>query len=242
MRFTLSLAACLCVLALTPATAQQQQIQRAPLQVPAPQVQLQQEPSGRVMQNPTGQRFTAPALNATQVNAERLRKIQLASRWGLSVSAGAIGASIFLNPQQSFINATTNLEIFDAGARVTTDYAPSAGLPWGRYSFTAPPPNTGASAIVMRVPNPGPNTWWLVECWSPGRTGHKMSANFAARRPEGEEARPTMGLERYQNARDGREVFVFEPSTTPQRTFVYQNFRSDAEWTFGGCELTPIRV
>lgn len=241
MRFTLSLAACVCALAFTPASAQQQQIQRTPLQVPAPQVQIQQEPGGRVMQNPTGQRFTAPALNATQVNAERLRKIQLASRWGLSVGANAIGASIFLNPQQSFINANTNLVVFDGGSRVTTSYTAASGLPWGSYSFTAPPPNTGAGAVSMVVPNPGPSTWWLVECWSPGRTGHKMSANFAARRPEGEDARPMMGLERYQNARDGREVFLFEPSTTPQRTFVYQNFSGDRDWVFGGCELTPIR-
>jgi|CXWL01.1.fsa_nt_gi hypothetical protein len=241
MRFTLILSACMCVLALSPASAQQQQMQRAPLQAPAPQAQLLQEPTGRVLQNPTGQRFTAPALNPAQVNAERLRKIQLASRWGLSVSASAIGGSIFLNPQQSFIDANTNLAVNDAGSRVTTSYTPAAGLPWGSFTFTAPAPNTGAGAVVMRVPNPGPSTWWLVECWSPGRTGHKMSANFAARRPEGEEARPMIGLERYQNARDGREVFLFEPSTTPQRTFVYQNFRGDQDWIFGGCELTPIR-
>jgi len=49
-------------------------------------------------------------------------------------------------------------------------------------------------------------------------------------------------IRRTRSIADGRVSILFEPSMVPNRTFVVRSERPTAEWVFGGCELTPVRI
>ncbi len=235
----LGVALCLSFLA-TPAQAQ---FSGGPLpQQPTPRVTTPApiigSGEGRVVQNPAGQIFNAPRLTAAQVDVERIRKLGLISRWGLSTGVRNIGASVFLNPQRSFIDANTNIQIFDRGGSVTTSYTLTPDLPWGSYRFHVATNDTG---LMMTVPNPAPFAWWLVECYTTGRSRFHLSANF---RPVALDRQGNFAqhrIDREQDATNGRMSWLFEPSTMATREFVVTNFDRRYEWVFGGCELTPVR-
>lgn len=206
--------------------------------LPPGQVTQQMPTPAGVLRNAPGVRFTPPVLTGALLTAEQARKLNIIRAFGMTVPASALQPSIWLTPQRPYVDANTNISAVFAGSRMTTiNYATPL---YGSITI----PGTTSSSVSLAVGGTAPNTYHLVECYvsSTVTQPYAISTSTLTARAGDSVGRSDAYIRRTGNLADGRISILFEPSMVPNRTFVVSSQRPTAEWVFGGCEITPVRI
>lgn len=177
---------------------------------------------------PAGVRFSPP----TPDENERTRKAGVVRDFGLSVPTRALGASIWLTPQNPYENASTFIHVADERQHAP-DYAVTTGFPHGRLPVTVSP-QVGRWWVGLRFTGT-PFQYHLVECTVGGVNEYRARYLFVD---------PSNGrganLEVVQRPGTGKAAFLLPPQVHHRSLLTIWGVAESGTWDFGGCEITPI--
>jgi hypothetical protein len=191
-----------------------------------------------VMKTPPGVTTLPPGLAGQALDLEKLRKLSIIHKWGLNAGVGSIQPSVWLTPQHPYLDAQTNLATQSTGFTPTTTLTASAAAPYGTIWMPVPPVGDRFS-VYLNVAGGSTSRWDLVECIAIDNGSYLITA-FYPSGAVGEEDTGSTYVARFVQASGGRFSALFEPTRNPVRKFLVGAANPAHEFTFAGCEITPV--